>query len=165
MKAPRLAAQVLAVGAAAALLAACGSSTTNTTAPPKAPSSPSTSSSTGVTATIAKNWETFFNGKTPVATRVKLLQNGSSFPASILKPTSLSSGASAKVSKVSGVTASTAEVSYTVYLGGTPALKNQTGAAVYQDGIWKVGTSSFCALLTLENSGNASKDPAACRTG
>jgi hypothetical protein len=164
MKAPRFAAPVIAASAAAVMLAACGSSPTST--PPKSHSttSPPTSSS-GAATTITKNWETFFNGKTPVAARVSLLENGSSFPPAVLKPTTLSSGASAKVLKVSSVTASTADVTYTIYLAGTPALANQHGTAVYQDGTWKVGISSFCALLTAENSGNASKDPSICRTG
>jgi hypothetical protein len=164
MKAPRFAAQVLAASAAAVMLAACGSSPTST--PPKSHSttSPPTSSS-GAATTITKNWETFFNGKTPVASRVSLLENGSSFPEAVLKPSALSSGASAKVLKVSNVTASTADVTYTIYLSGTPALANQHGTAVYQDGTWKVGISSFCALLTAENSGDASKDPSICRTG
>jgi hypothetical protein len=164
MKAPRFAAQVLAAGAAAVMLAACGSGGTTSTPPKSHTSTPPTTSS-GASATITKNWETFFNGKTPVTTRVSLLENGSSFPAAVLRPTSLSSGASAKVLKVSNVTASTADVEYTIYLGGTPALANQHGTAVYQDGTWKVGISSFCALLTAENSGNASKDPSICRTG
>jgi hypothetical protein len=168
MKAPRFAAWGLAAGAAAVMLAACGSSpsTTATTPPPKASSSPSSpTSSAGAAATITKNWETFFNGKTPVATRVSLLENGSSFPAAVLKPTALSSGASAKVLKVTNVTATTADVEYTIYLNGTPALANQHGTAVYENGTWKVGISSFCALLTAENSGNTSKDPSICRTG
>jgi hypothetical protein len=50
-------------------------------------------------------------------------------------------------------------VTYSILVAGTPALKNQPGVAVSQDGIWKVGDQSFCALLTLENSGKA---PAAC---
>jgi hypothetical protein len=50
-------------------------------------------------------------------------------------------------------------VSYNVDLNGTPALSNQTGTAVYQDSVWKVGDVSFCALLTLENGGKA---PSVC---
>ena len=38
-------------------------------------------------------------------------------------------------------------------LGGTTALPNQTGTAVYQDGMWKVGDVSFCQLLKIENAG------------
>ncbi|MGO9781444.1 MAG: hypothetical protein ACLPKE_29015 [Streptosporangiaceae bacterium] len=48
-----------------------------------------------------------------------------------------------------------ATVTYSILVGGTPELKNQPGVAVYQSGTWKVGEQSFCALLTLENSGKA----------
>jgi len=33
---------------------------------------------------------------------------------------------------------------------------------VYQDGSWKVGESSFCGLLILENGGKTTGLPAAC---
>ena len=39
------------------------------------------------------------------------------------------------------------------------ALANQTGTAVYENGIWKVGDISFCQLLKLENNGTA---PSVC---
>ena len=55
-----------------------------------------------------------------------------------------------------------AKVTYSILVGGTPALKNQPGVAVYQGGTWKVGDQSFCALLTLENSGKAPR-PAPAR--
>ena len=46
--------------------------------------------------------------------------------------------------------ATSATVSYNITLGGATALSNQTGTAVYQDGIWKVGDVSFCSLIKLE---------------
>jgi hypothetical protein len=52
-----------------------------------------------------------------------------------------------------------ANVTYSILVSGTPELTNQPGVAVYQSGTWKVGDQSFCALLTLENSGKA---PTAC---
>lgn len=172
MKAPRFAVQALAAGAVAAMVAACGSSPTTTTKPPAPPSTPPTSSApsttgTAAVATITKNWETFFDAaKTPVSTRISLLENGSQFPKSALEAKGLAAGASAKVLTVTSVTASTAAVKYNILLGGTPALKDQTGTAVYQDGTWKVGISSFCALLTLEkSSGFLSSVPSVCSSG
>ena len=50
-------------------------------------------------------------------------------------------------------------MTYDIFIGGKPALSNQTGTAVYQDGTWKVGDGSFCQLLALENGGKA---PPAC---
>jgi hypothetical protein len=41
-------------------------------------------------------------------------------------------------------------------------LTNQSGTAVYEDGTWKVGVSSFCGLLTIENSGKTAGLPAPC---
>jgi hypothetical protein len=112
-------------------------------------------------AQIKSNWVAFFNPKTPVAKRVSLLQNGSTF-ASIINSQASSSLASSATSTVSAVTVespSQAKVTYSILVSGTPALNNQPGVAVYQGGVWKVGDQSFCALLTLENSGKA---PTAC---
>jgi len=125
-----------------------------------APSSFSGSSSAAVTQ-IKTNWETFFNPKTPVAERVNLLQNGKLFQP-IIKAQASSTLASSATSTVSAVTVESstqAKVTYSILVGGSPALTNQPGVSVYQNGIWKVGLQSFCALLTLENNGKA---PSAC---
>ena len=129
-----------------------------------APSSAAPSASGGSSAAVAQiktNWEAFFNPKTPVSKRVSLLQNGSAF-ASIIQSQASSPLASSATSSVTAVTVESparATVTYSILVGGTPQLKNQPGVAVYQSGIWKVGDQSFCALLTLENSGKA---PTAC---
>jgi hypothetical protein len=60
--------------------------------------------------------------------------------------------------------ATQAKVTYSILVGGQPALANQSGVAVYQDGTWKVGLASFCGLLALENGGKTSSLPAACQT-
>ena len=132
-----------------------------TTAAPTT-ASPSSGGATSAAVTqIKTNWETFFNPKTPVAQRVNLLQNGPAFE-SIIKAQAGSPLASSATSTVSAVTvesSSQAKVTYSILVGGSPALKNQPGVSVFQDGIWKVGDQSFCALLTLENNGKA---PSAC---
>jgi hypothetical protein len=87
--------------------------------------------------------------------------------ASVLKAQSgstLASSATAKVTKVTLVSATQAKVTYSILIGGQPALSNQTGTAVLQGGTWKVGLASFCGLLTLENSGKTSGLPAACKS-
>jgi hypothetical protein len=48
------------------------------------------------------------------------------------------------------LTATSADVHYAIYLGSTPALPDQVGVAVKQDGTWKVSDASFCVLLNLE---------------
>ena len=133
-----------------------------TAAPTTAPPSPGGSASTSAAVTqIKTNWVTFFNPKTPVTQRVNLLQNGSEF-ASIIQAQAGSPLASSATSTVSAVTVESsthAKVTYSILVAGSPALKDQPGVAVFQDGIWKVGDQSFCALLTLENNGKA---PSAC---
>jgi ABC-type glycerol-3-phosphate transport system substrate-binding protein len=153
-------------------LAACGSSSSSTT-PAASPSSPAaspaasaSSAASGDAKVIAANWAAFFNAKTPVATRVGLLQDGSDF-SSIIKSqagSGLASQATAQVTKVTVITSSEAQVTYSILISGTPELKNQNGTAVYEDGTWKVGVTSFCGLLTLENGGSASSLPAACKS-
>ena len=115
---------------------------------------------------ITANWTAFFNPKTPVSQRVSLLEDGSQF-ASVIKAqasSTLASEATAQVTKVTVITSSQAHVTYSILVAGTPELKNQTGTAVYQDGTWKVGVTSFCGLLTLENGGSTSSLPAACKS-
>jgi hypothetical protein len=126
-----------------------------------APSASSGGGSAADTSQIKANWVAFFNPKTPVAKRVSLLQNGSTF-ASIIKAQASSALASSATSSVTAVTVESptqAKVTYSILVGGTAALKNQPGVAVKQGGVWKVGDQSFCALLTLENNGKA---PTAC---
>jgi hypothetical protein len=130
-------------------------------APASSPASSSTGGSASATSLIKTNWESFFSGTTSAATKISLLQNGQTF-ATVIKAqagSGLAASASAVVTAVVVESASTATVSYNVDIGGTAALSDQTGTAVYQDGVWKVGDISFCKLLTLEN-GN--KAPAVC---
>jgi hypothetical protein len=169
MKIHRQTWKVLGACALAAAAAACGSSSpssSSSTPPPASPSattpSSTTSSSGGAAnATIAANWVAFFDAKTPVSKRVSLLEDGSQFQSIIATQAhqSLPSLASAKVISVSNVTASNATVKYDILVSGTPALTNEIGTAVYQDGTWKVGVSSFCGLLSLEG---LKSMPAAC---
>jgi hypothetical protein len=165
VKTRRLISCILLACAIGAGLAACSSSSSTTSSAPAAAAPSATSTSSGSSSaekTIAANWTAFFSPKTPVDKRVSLLQNGSTF-ASVIRAqasSSLASEASAQVTKVTVTSPSQATVIYTVLLAGTPALSNQKGVAVYQDGTWKVGVASFCGLLTLENSG---KTPSVCK--
>jgi len=141
-----------------------GSGTSPATSAPASPSATATGASSGsAVSQITANWTAFFSPKTPVSKRVSLLQNGSAFASTIQAQagSALASTASAKVTKVTVTSASQAKVTYDVLLAGTPALKNQSGVAVLQNGTWKVGDASFCGLLTLENSG---KPPAVCKS-
>jgi hypothetical protein len=161
--------------ALAAAVTACSSSSssgppssgpsagTSASAPASSASAmPSASGGSAATITAIKtNWEAFFSPKTPVSQKISLLQNGQAF-ASVIQAQNSSSLASSATSAVSAVTLESptqAKVTYSILVGGTPALKNQPGGSVLQNGTWKVGDQSFCALLTLENNGKA---PSAC---
>ena len=151
--------------ALAGAIAACSSSSSSSASrtPSAAPSTASASaaSTTSAVAQIKANWEEFFSGTTPAAKKIALLQNGQKYAALISAQTAsdLAKSASAKVTAVKVTSPTQATVTYDIYLGGKPALSNQTGTAVYQDGTWKVGDASFCQLLALENGGKA---PAVC---
>ena len=126
-----------------------------------APSSPGTGSSSDAVAQITANWEKFFNSSTPTAERVALLQNGSRFAGAIntLSKLPLASGIGAKVTAVTLKSSTTATVTYNITAGGTALLSNQSGTAVYQDGVWKVGSPSLCGLFKLVPGGTV---PSAC---
>jgi hypothetical protein len=164
----------------AATMAACSSSGSSATASPSSappassaassPAASGTSPSAGSTAgaasgdakaQITTNWEAFFDGKTSGATKISLLENGQKF-ASIINAqagSGIAASAGAKVTAVVVNSPAQATVHYDITLNGTPALQNQTGTAVYQDGMWKVGDVSFCQLLKIENGGTA---PSVC---
>jgi hypothetical protein len=147
------------------LATACGGSSPSSSSTSKPPAASSAGGS--AVAQITTNWEAFFSAKTPVSQRVSLLQDGSQFQSIISAQAGggLASQASAKVTKVTVTSATQATVKYDILLNGTPALSNQTGTAVLQNGTWKVGVTSFCGLLTLENSGKTTGLPAACQAG
>ena len=142
-----------------------GASASTSASPPSptasASAAPSGGSSAAAVTEIKTNWEAFFNPKTPVTKRVSLLQNGQLFEPVIKAQagSTLASSATASVSAVTLQSPTQAKVTYSILVGGAPALKNQAGVAVLQGGVWKVGDQSFCALLTLENNGKA---PSVC---
>lgn len=166
MNARTLLSPALLACALAAGVTACGSSPSPGASSKPATSAPAASASSSATAVIAANWTAFFNAKTPVAKRVSLLQDGQAL-APVIKAqagSGLASQATAKVTKVSLVSATQAKVTYSILVSGQPALSHQTGIAVYSGGTWKIGVASFCGLLALENGGKTSSLPAACKT-
>jgi hypothetical protein len=138
-----------------------GSSATSSTTSSSSGSSGSSGGSASAEYAIKTNWVAFFSSKTPLSQRVSLLQDGSQFASliSAQSKNSLASSASATVNKVTDVTSSQANVTYTIDVAGTPALTNQKGVAVNQGGTWKVGTASFCGLLQLEKTSGLIKLP------
>ena len=134
--------------AGALLLGACSSSKPTTT---------TTTVHLSAAAQISSNWLTFFSGQTAAAKKIAVLQNGSAFAQIIdgQATSALAKSVHATVAKVSDITASSARVKYSIYLGTSLALGNQLGEAVFQSGKWKVSDASFCVLLGLEQVSSA----------
>ena len=132
-------------------------------APAASSSAPASSSSSAAVAQITANWEKFFNASTTASQKAALLQNGSKFTSAIsaFAQIPLASGIGAKVTKVVVTSSTTATVTYNITAGGSNLLSGKTGTSVYQDGIWKVGDASLCALFTLIPGGSV---PPACST-
>ena len=124
-------------------------------------SAPASSSSSGAVAEITANWEKFFASSTPAAQKDDLLQNGSKFTSAIsaFAQLPLASGIGAKVTKVVVNSSTTATVTYNIVASGSSLLSGQTGTSVYQDGTWKDGDASLCALFKLIPGGSV---PSAC---
>jgi hypothetical protein len=155
--------------ALAAAVAACSSSSSPSSPPSptatsvpvtSAPaSSPATTSTSSAAAEITTNWEKFFNSSTPDSQRTALLQNGTEFASAISSLIHLVSGLGATVTGVTVNSATSATVTYNLTASGSSLLKGQTGTAVYEDGVWKVGDATLCDLIKLVPGGTA---PAAC---
>ncbi len=154
----------------ACLLAAVACSSKSSKSPSSASSQPtavsasasvSAAPSSGGAATlqISQAWARFFAGTTSASDKQALLENGSAFAAAIAAQANspIAKSTMAIVSKVTMVSADQAQVTYTISIGGLPALTNQTGTAVLVNGSWKVGAASFCQLLSLEG-----QTPSAC---
>jgi hypothetical protein len=163
-------APALALALAAAVAACSSSSSSSSSSSAPAASTPATSAAastsapaaantSGAVAQITANWEKFFASSTPVSEKVTLLQNGNVFSGAISGLTSLVSGLGAKVTGVTVNSPTSATVNYNLTAGGTSLLSGQTGTAVYENGVWKVGDASLCGLLKLVPGGS---EPAAC---
>jgi hypothetical protein len=135
---------------AALALAACGGSGNST----------SEGGSVNDTAQIRSAYAKFFSGKTSVADRVALLQNGPKFKSVVQSFASnpLAKNVSATITRIQLQGTHQAKVVYTVKLGGL-GLPKQTGTAVKENGTWKVGDASLCKLVSLGGS-----TPSACKS-
>jgi hypothetical protein len=171
MRFTALARRLILAAALTATVAACSSSSSATSAPAATSSSPAStaasssapasSSTSSAAAEVKTNWEKFFSSSTPTAERVALLQNGSKFTAAIasLAKLPLASGIGATVTAVTVTSPTSATVTYNLTGNGSTLLSGRTGTAVYQDGTWKVGDASLCALFKLVPGGTL---PSAC---
>ncbi|WP_026343339.1 hypothetical protein [Nocardia sp. BMG111209] len=106
----------------------------------------------GVTQEVTGSFRTFFDGGTGAAQKIALLENGPTFADAINAQANspMAKATTASVTTVTSTAADHADVTYSILFNGKPALADQHGAAVRQDGTWKVTAATFCALLTLE---------------
>jgi hypothetical protein len=109
---------------------------------------------------IKSAYARFFSAKTSLSDRVALLQNGPQFKAVIQSFASnpLAQNVTATVSSVTLQGRNKARVVYVVKFAGS-ALPEQTGSAVRENGVGKVGDASLCKLLSLQGS-----TPSACKS-
>ncbi len=132
-------------------LAGCGSSSHGST---------TTNDTASAQAQIKSAYQKFFSGQASVSDRAAVLQNGAKFKPVIQAFASnpLAKNVNVKVAAVTLRGADDAEVVYTVKLGGA-GLPKQTGTAVRQNGVWKVGDASLCKLVALQGS-----TPSVCKS-
>jgi hypothetical protein len=147
--AARIVVSAVAAAALVALAAGCGGSkkgtgATTTTAAAATPAEQK--------AQIRGAWERFFAGSTPASEKEALLEHGSLLAPAIeaQAKSPLAKSSSAKVTNVTLNGPAKATVTYTILLGGKPALQHQQGTAVKSGSSWKVGLASFCRLLSLQ---------------
>jgi hypothetical protein len=158
------------------VLAACGGGSHPAAAKSAGPkptaittTAPEPASGPAAVAAIRANWETVFNGKASIPSRLALVQDGPQVAAFVEAQAKTSFGAAAAgstatISSVTITAPSQATVHYEVLLLGTPLLKKQVGTAVYVNGTWKVAIASFCGLTYLEYPKGSPKLPAICRS-
>ncbi|GGT41009.1 hypothetical protein [Streptomyces purpureus] len=106
-------------------------------------------------AEIEKNWTTFFDPEASTDDKVEVLENGERMR-SVLEAMAgdpAASQTSAKITDVAFTSATEANVTYDLLVGGTPTLPDSKGTAVLQDDTWKVSVKTLCGLVKL--SGNA----------
>ncbi|MEU4312843.1 hypothetical protein [Nocardia sp. NPDC024068] len=139
----------------------CGDSEEDAAAATSAPAA--TSSAAPATASaetekaITDAYVTFFDGTAPPATRAGLVEKGDAFKPFLegMATDPRASGTSVTVSAVQLVDDKTADVTYTLLLGGNPVLPDQSGQALKEGDTWKVAAMTFCALLAVQGSGQA----------
>ncbi|MEU9858665.1 hypothetical protein [Streptomyces sp. NPDC047974] len=100
---------------------------------------------------ITRNWAAFFDADTPADERAELLENGEEMEA-VLDAFAGNPQAAMTAAEVTGVaftSATGADVTYDLLVGGNPVVPGAHGTAVLQDGTWKVSVKTLCGLVQL----------------
>lgn len=103
----------------------------------------------------------FFDSTVAQAQKLGLIQDGAEFSQAISQESrsEFAKSESVQVTKVGVNSANKATVIFTVVRDGSPALANQTGYAVLEDGKWKVAGATFCNVLATQGA-----VPPVCKT-
>ncbi|WP_251016466.1 hypothetical protein [Streptomyces sp. ISL-99] len=129
------------------------------TSPPAIPERDAPADPAAARAAVEKSWKTFFDPKASVETKAKVLQNGERMRSLL---TAFADDPNAKrssvdVKDVKFTSATEADVTYDLLVGGQPALPDSKGTSVLQGDVWKVSVKTLCALVQV--SGNAPVPP------
>jgi hypothetical protein len=133
------------------------SSAAATTSASAASSASAAAADPATTKAVTDAFVGFFNGSAPAPQRAALVEKGDQF-GPVLAATASNPQATGTSATVSGVTLKDpthADVKYTMLIGGSPVLPDQTGQAVKEGDQWKVAATTFCALLALQGGGAA----------
>lgn len=99
------------------------------------------------------NFQSFFDPSTGAEERVQLLENGERFQDVLARqerlPVAQETSAVVTAAQVQG---DHAVVTYTIELNGEPALRNQRGEMVKENGHWKVSDRTFCRIESMRGS-------------
>ncbi|MEY9841108.1 hypothetical protein [Streptacidiphilus sp. EB103A] len=126
-----------------------------TTTPAVSGSGPADTAAAGTQ--VATAYQKFFDPATPSATKLGLLQNGTTFAPVVAGFASnpLAAQAAVSVQKVAFTSAAAADVTFTLCESGQPVLPNSAGKAVQQGGVWKIADATLCGLVKLNSGGAA----------
>ncbi|QMU71855.1 hypothetical protein [Streptacidiphilus sp. P02-A3a] len=108
-------------------------------------------------AAVATDYQKFFDPATPAATKLGLLQNGTSLVAVLQSFASnkLASAATVTVTAVDFTSATAADVTYNLCESGSPVMPGSAGRSVLSGGVWQVADATLCGLVKLNNGGTA----------
>lgn len=154
----RMTVRVALAGTALLLLAACSDSNGPTAAGSSSPSASGTLSAADEQS-IKDAFLVFFDPRSTAQQVAAKVQHGTSFVREItaLASSQYSSSSGVKVTSVRARSATVADVTFTVTVGGQPMLPDVPGYAVREHGTWTMAAKTFCDLLALDGT-----KPAAC---
>ena len=105
-----------------------------------------TATKNSASAQVRTTWLAFFDTKTPLATRVSLLQDGSAF-GSVLGAQARGGAMTVTVKQLTVSDSSHASVGFSLKMAPSTYLSSVAGAAVLVSGKWLVSKSTMCVVL------------------